>query len=107
IKKFTTEILRAKTGIGAVEICHNNPDIDLVLMDIQMPVMDGYEATKKIRKFNKDVIIVAQTAYALTGDKEKAITAGCNDYISKPVKKEELMAMLYKYFKKKEVNNYN
>jgi PAS domain S-box-containing protein len=107
IKKFGKEILKAKTGIGAVEICHNNPDIDLVLMDIQMPVMDGYEATKKIRKFNKDVIIIAQTAYALTGDKEKAITAGCNDYISKPVKKDELMAMLYKYFKEEEVNNYN
>ncbi|MFV5689363.1 PAS domain S-box protein [Flavobacterium sp. ZT3R25] len=107
IKKFSKEILRAKTGIGAVEMCHNNPDIDLVLMDIQMPVMDGYEATKKIRKFNKDIIIIAQTAYAQIGDKEKAITAGCNDYISKPVKKEELMVMMYKYFKKKEVNNYN
>jgi PAS domain S-box-containing protein len=107
IKKFSKEILRAKTGIGAIEICHNNPDIDLVLMDIQMPVMDGYEATKKIRKFNKEVIIIAQTAYALTGDKEKAIAAGCNGYISKPVKKEELMAMMYQYFKKKEANNYN
>lgn len=106
IKKFSKEILRAKTGIGAIEICRTNPDIDLVLMDIQMPVMDGYEATRKIRKFNNDVIIIAQTAYALTGDKEKAIAAGCNGYISKPVKKEELMAMLYQYFKKKETNNY-
>ncbi|MFV5695826.1 PAS domain S-box protein [Flavobacterium sp. LB3P122] len=101
IKKFSKEILRAKTGIAAVEICHNNPDIDLVLMDIQMPLMDGYEATKKIRKFNTAVIIIAQTAYAQTGDKEKAIIAGCNDYISKPVKKEELIAIMHQYFKKK------
>jgi CheY-like chemotaxis protein len=66
-------------------------------MDIKMPVMDGYDATQKIREFNKKVIIIAQTAYALAGDREKAIEAGCNDYISKPVKKEDLMALIEKY----------
>ena len=64
-----------------------------------MPVMDGYTATKEIRKFNKDVIIIAQTAYALIGDKEKAIEAGCNDYISKPIDQEILAEMIGKYFK--------
>jgi CheY-like chemotaxis protein len=80
--------------------CRNNPDIDLILMDIQMPEMNGYEATRKIRQFNKDVVIIAQTAYVLTGDREMAIAAGCNDYISKPIKKDELMALIQKYFNK-------
>jgi CheY-like chemotaxis protein len=105
IKIFSKEILKAKTGIEAVKACRNNPDIDLILMDIQMPEMDGYETTRQIRQFNKDVIIIAQTAYALTGDREKAIAAGCNDYISKPVKKEELIAVMHKYFRKKELSN--
>ena len=83
-------------------MCRNNPDIDLVLMDIQMPDMDGYEATRQIRLFNKDVVIIAQTAFALTGDREKAIEAGCNDYISKPIKKDELMVLVQKHFKKQE-----
>ena len=91
VRKFGKEILSVKTGKEAVEACRNNPDIDLVLMDINMPDMNGYEATRQIRKSNKDVIIIAQTAYALSGDKEKAIEAGCDDYISKPINKSELL----------------
>jgi CheY-like chemotaxis protein len=67
-------------------------------MDIEMPGMNGYEATGQIRQFNKDVIIIAQTAYALAGDREKAIAAGCNDYIAKPYNKTSLTALLKKYF---------
>jgi PAS domain S-box-containing protein len=106
---FCKEILKVGNGVEVVEACRNNPDIDLVLMDIQMPEMDGYETTRQIRQFNKKVIIIAQTAYALMGDREKAIDAGCNDYISKPVKKDQLMALLQKYFKKmKNIDpNYN
>ncbi len=94
IKAFGKEILIARTGVEAVEVCRNNPDIDLILMDIRMPHMDGYEATKQIRAFNKDVIIIAQTAYGLTGDREKAIKSGCNDYITKPIKKTELLKLM-------------
>jgi CheY-like chemotaxis protein len=83
-----------------VEACLDNPDIDLVLMDILMPEMDDHEATRQIRKFNNDVIIIAQTAYALEGDKEKAIAAGCDDYMSKPIKADELKQMIIKYLKK-------
>ena len=97
IKKISNKILHAKTGKEALELCRDNPDIDLVLMDIKMPEMDGYEATRKIREFNKDVIIIAQTAYALAGDREKAIEAGCNNYISKPIKKDKLLKMIEKY----------
>ncbi len=81
-----------------MEVCLNNPDIDLVLMDIKLPTIDGYEATRQIRKFNKDVIIIAQTAYALEGDREKAIAAGCNDYISKPIKRMNYWRKLVKYY---------
>ena len=98
INKFCKEVLYAKNGIEAVEICRTNPDIDLVLMDIKMPVMNGYEATREIREFNKEVLIIAQTAYALTGDREKALDAGCNDYITKPFKKLKLNELIQKYF---------
>ena len=100
IKMFSTEIFTARTGIEALEICRNNPDIDLVLMDIRMSEMDGYESTRQIRRFNKQIIIIAQTAYAIEGAREKAIEAGCNDYIAKPIKKSDLEALIQKYFNK-------
>ena len=96
LKKISSEILHAKTGKEAIIICQQNHDIDLILMDIRMPVMNGYDATKEIRKFNKDIKIIAQTAYALEGDREKAITAGCNDYISKPINVSRLMEIIDK-----------
>ena len=98
VRKFGKEILKARTGVEAVKACSNNPDIDLILMDIEMPEMDGYEATRQIRQFNKNVLIIAQTAFALIGDREKAIAAGCDDYITKPLKQTALMALLKKYF---------
>ena len=96
---FSKEVFSATTGIEAIEICRNNPDIDLIFMDIKMSKMDGYEATKLIRQFNKDVIIIAQTAYTFSGDREKAIEAGCNEYIEKPIKNDKLMKILDNYFK--------
>jgi hypothetical protein len=98
VEKFSKEVLKARNGFEAVKVCRNNPDIDLILMDNQLPEMNGYEATMQIREFNKDVVIIAQTAYALTGDREKAIKAGCNSYISKPIKKDELFLLIQKYF---------
>jgi signal transduction histidine kinase/CheY-like chemotaxis protein len=98
LEKFSTNILTAKTGLEAVEICRNNPDIDLILMDVQMPLMNGYEATKEIRKFNTEVIILAQTAFALQGDYLKTIAVGCNGYISKPIGSQELSILLQRYF---------
>ena len=100
VAKFGKEILKARTGIETVEICRNNRDIDLILMDIQMPDLNGYEATRQIRQFCKDVVVIAQTAFGLSGDREKAIEAGCNDYISKPINKEELHSLIQKHFKK-------
>ena len=97
IKNFSREILNAKTGVEAIEICHSNPDIDLVLMDIKMPDMDGYEATRQIRLFNKDAIIIAQTAYAFSGNREKVMEAGCNDYITKPINHTLLKKLINKH----------
>jgi PAS domain S-box-containing protein len=98
LQKISYEVLHTITGVEAIEACRNNPDIDLVLMDIRMPVMDGNEATRQIRQFNKDVIIIAQTAYGFSGDKEKAIEAGCKDYISKPINKTLLYELIKKHF---------
>jgi PAS domain S-box-containing protein len=93
------KILKVRTGVAAVQACRSNNEIDLIMMDIKMPEMDGYEATRQIRQFDKEVIIIAQTAFALMGDSEKAIEAGCNDYISKPINRDELMTIIEKYFK--------
>ena len=95
---FTSNILYAKNGLEAVDICKEHSDVDLILMDIQMPHLNGHGATKQIREFNKDVVIIAQTAYGLSGDKELAIQAGCNDYLAKPIKKEQFIALLKRYF---------
>ncbi len=98
MKDKVKSIKTAENGIEAIDACKNDSGIDLILMDIKMPVMSGIEATKKIREFNKDVIIIAQTAYALEGDEGKALDAGCNDYISKPIDKNKLFELINKYF---------
>jgi CheY-like chemotaxis protein len=88
------------TGTEAVDACRSNPDLNLVLMDIKLPEMDGYEATAKIREFNKDLIIIAQTAFGLMGERDKAIEAGCTDYISKPINRTAFLTLMQKYFGK-------
>ncbi|MBI5540820.1 MAG: PAS domain S-box protein [Bacteroidia bacterium] len=100
VEDFCHEILFAVNGNEAVTYCKQNPDIDLILMDIKLPDLDGYEATQQIRHFNKKVIIIAQTAFALAGDREKAIEAGCNDYLTKPYNKSMLGEKIMKYFLK-------
>ena len=101
LKPNSKAIIVATNGEKAVEMCRNNPDLDLIMMDIQMPVMNGFNATKAIREFNNDVVIIAQTAFGLSGDRDKAIDAGCSDYISKPIKKDDLNNLLRKYFQSK------
>ncbi|MBW6536386.1 MAG: response regulator [Mariniphaga sp.] len=88
------KLLYAVNGKMAVQMFRENPDIDLILMDLKMPVMDGYKATRQIRVLNTNIPILAQSAYALAGDSKKAMDAGCDDYITKPVKKEELLAKI-------------
>jgi signal transduction histidine kinase len=92
-------IITVINGFEAVEICRKNKDISLVLMDIKMPEMDGLEATRIIRSFNKEIPIIATTAYALSSDAEKCLEAGCNDYIPKPVVIEKLFGLIQKHLK--------
>lgn len=98
LEGMVKNIRTAENGIEAVEICKKDSSIDLVLMDIKMPQMDGFEATRQIRKFNQDVIIIAQTAFAFEEDKQKALDTGCNNYISKPIKNDLLFELIHKYF---------
>jgi len=99
-KKLRVHTLWAKTGLEAISSCKDHAQIDLVLMDINMPEMDGYEATREIKKFRPELPILAQTANAVDGDKEKALEAGCDDYISKPIKKELFRIKMEKYLGK-------
>jgi len=95
----SSKLLRAENGQEAVDLCHQHPEIDLVLMDIKMPVMGGIEATLLIKSFRKDMPIIAVTAFAQTGDENRFREAGCVDYISKPFKKEKLLELIGKYIK--------
>jgi PAS domain S-box-containing protein len=85
LKKISHRLHHAKTGTEAVNICYENRDIDLILMDIRMPELNGNDAARQIREFNKNVIIIAQTAYGFPDDREKALEAGCNEFITKPI----------------------
>ena len=93
----------AQNGKTAITYCQDNPHIDLVLMDINMPIMNGYETTREIKKFKPDLPIIAQTAYAIFGDREKSLQAGCDDYISKPINRKKLMNIIEKYCIAKEL----
>ena len=101
LKDLSRDIIHAKNGLEAIGFCRKNSDIDLILMDIKMPVMDGYEATQKIREFNKDVIIIGQTAHAFEGFRERAIEYGCNECLSKPLVIKDLLYLMKYYFIKK------
>jgi PAS domain S-box-containing protein len=90
-------IISVRNGEEAVKAVRENPDISLILMDIKMPALDGLSATRMIRSFNHHIPIIAQTAYALSEDANKALAAGCNDYISKPINQNELIKLIKKY----------
>ncbi len=98
VEPFCYQLFTAKTGIEAIEVCRNNPDLDLVLMDMHMPEMDGYEATRQIREFRDDLVIIAQTATSLPGEMEQLIMIGCNDSITKPIDNELLSGLIHRYF---------
>jgi CheY-like chemotaxis protein len=91
------EVIMVYDGSQAVEACRNNPSISLVLMDLKMPVMDGFEATRIIRSNHPGLPVIALTAYAMGGDENKAIQAGCSDYLTKPLKRELLLHKLTQY----------
>ncbi|MBN2523344.1 MAG: PAS domain S-box protein [Bacteroidales bacterium] len=91
------QTLVASNGEQAVDIVRQNMNIDLVLMDIKMPLMNGYDATKKIKELKPQLPVIAQTAYVSPLDKQKSMNAGCDDYIAKPINKDTLLNIIQKY----------
>lgn len=96
--EFDFIIYRAKNGKEAITICHEQENIDLILMDIKMPIMDGYEATRYIKKLRPHLPIIAQTAFSVEEDIQKAFSAGCDDFITKPIDRNHLRPIMLKYF---------
>jgi len=101
LEKAGVVIMNAGDGQEAVDTALNNPDIDIILMDIQLPVLDGYSALTKIREVRKDMVVIAQTAYGLLGDKEKILNSGFNDYVIKPILSQNLIEKLVLNLKRK------
>ncbi|MBU8892767.1 MAG: response regulator [Bacteroidales bacterium] len=97
IRKTSAEILWAKTGQQAIDMCQGNYNVDLVLMDIKMPEMDGLEAIRKIREQQSKVPIIVQSAYSMPEDRNLSFDAGANDFISKPIGTEKLLSIIDKH----------
>jgi len=97
LKKLNAFVVRAGDGAKAISYCREHPEVDLVFMDIELPILDGYEATREIKKFRPDLPIVAQTAYAMQGEREKCLDAGCNEYLSKPLRRDKLLAVVSRF----------
>jgi CheY-like chemotaxis protein len=92
-------ILTARSGIEAIEIVRSDPDIDVVLLDMQMPEMNGIEATKEIRKIRRDIPIIAQTAFIFEDDKDIILEAGCDACLIKPIRKDHLLTVMSSFIK--------
>jgi len=90
-------ILWAKDGQETIDMCRDNKEIDVVLMDVKMPVKDGYEASREIKAFKPNLPVIAQTAYAMSGEKERSKAAQCDDFIAKPIRPKELLSVISKY----------
>lgn len=97
LRKTKINVLWAKDGKETIDICRENKNIDIVLMDIRMPFVDGYEATRKIKEFSPHLPIIAQTAYALNSDYQKVFDAGCDEYITKPILGKILFQKMKKF----------
>lgn len=97
LEKTRVNLLWAKDGREAIDMVHEHPEIELILMDIRMPELDGYEATRQIKSFKPNIPIVAQTAYVMSNEKGKVLQAGCDDLIVKPIRLKVLLSVCAKY----------
>lgn len=104
LEKTGLKLINAGNGQEAVDKVISNPGIGLILMDIQLPVMDGYTATRKIRELRNDIIIIAQTAFGLLGEKERILDWGFDDYIVKPIYSQLLIEKLISFISNKKVS---
>ncbi len=99
LRKTKAKIIWAKDGQEAVNMFRDNV-VDLVLMDLQLPIMDGYTATRQIKQINASIPVIAQTAHVMSGEREKCLEAGCDDYLAKPIRLQILMDTLSKFLNK-------
>jgi CheY-like chemotaxis protein len=97
LTKLDARIEWVKNGLEAVNFAKENPNLSLILMDLQMPEMNGYDATREIKKIYPDLVIIAQTAFAMSDDRTKALEAGCDDYLAKPIRSKDLLDTVNKY----------
>ena len=102
LKRTNAQLLWAKNGMEAVDMCREYETIDLVLMDIRLPKLDGYEATKQIKAFRSNLPIIAQAAYVMSNEKGKVLQAGCDDLITKPIRLNVLISTVAKYIEEEE-----
>ncbi len=97
LRKRGPEVIRARDGLEAIRLFEEHPDINLILMDIQIPLLDGYEVTRRIREKNPLVPIIAQTAFIHDDEEVKCMEAGCSAYISKPIELQSLLGLIGRY----------
>jgi len=100
LEKTEAVLLNAGDGKEAFELVEKDPDIEMVLMDIQLPVMDGYTSARKIKEIRKEVRLIAQTAYSFTGDMEDMAASGFDDFLIKPIYSGQLIEKLSSYYEK-------
>jgi len=100
LTKLDAKIEWVKNGLEAVNFAKEHPETDLILMDLQMPEMNGYDASREIKKIYPEMIIIAQTAFAMSDDRSKALEAGCDDYLAKPIRSKDLLDTVNKYLNK-------
>jgi CheY-like chemotaxis protein len=105
LEKSGAVVFNAGDGREAYNLVMANKDIELILMDIQLPMLDGYTCTEMLRESGQNMTIIAQTAYGLSGDKEKLMSSGFNDYLIKPISRDQLIEMLNLYLNKKNEAN--
>nr|MBD3622552.1 response regulator [Sunxiuqinia sp.] len=99
LHKFGVTTLSAENGKQAVQMFGENKQIDLVLMDLNMPEMDGFEATQKIKSMRPEVPVIAQSAYILSGEEKRSIEAGCDEFLAKPIRLSSLVDVLQRYLR--------
>jgi len=98
LEPYKVKLICTYDGQSAIDACKSNSDVELILMDVQLPVLNGNDAMKEIKKIRPNLPIIAQTAFAMSGDKERYLKDGFDNYISKPINLNELISLISKYF---------
>lgn len=107
LKIYKAKVIKCSSGLKALNLCVEYPEIDLVLMDMKLPELDGYEATRMIKKMNPTLPIIAVTACAMLEDRRRCKIAGCDGYVSKPVMPNEFLPLVHYFLNSQKAKNYS